>query len=333
MLDASLTDTAPRPTRLADYRPPDFLVDTVDLDFDLDPADTRVAVAPGRAPQPDAPARCAAAPRRRRAGAAVAGARRRGRWRPSDYRLEPDGALVIPDVPDAFVLEIETRIAPERNTALSGLYTSGGNFCTQCEAEGFRRITYFPDRPDVMARYTRDDRAPTRRAVPVLLSNGNPAGGGDAGRRPALGDAGSIRIPKPSYLFALVAGDLVAVRGQLHHPLRAATCELAIWVRRGDEDKCAPRDGIAEDVDALGRGGVRPRIRPRRVQHRRRHRLQHGGDGEQGAQRLQHANTCWPSPRPRPTPTTRASRRSSRTSISTTGPATASPAATGSSCR
>ena len=74
-----------------------------------------------------------------------------------DYRIEPDGALVIADVPDSFVLEIRTRIVPERNTALSGLYISGGNFCTQCEPEGFRRITYFLDRPDVMARYARDD--------------------------------------------------------------------------------------------------------------------------------------------------------------------------------
>ena len=90
-----------------------------------------------------------------------------------------DGAPIIPrEVPDNFALDIETRINPERNTSLNGLYISGGNFCTQCEPEGFRRITYFLDRPDVMARYAVTIRADKAR-FPVLLSNGNPAGGGD----------------------------------------------------------------------------------------------------------------------------------------------------------
>src|SRR5207244_8018962 len=99
---------------------------------------------------------------------------------PADYRREPDGALVVPQVPDSFVLDIETRIAPERNTALSGLYISGGNFCTQCEPEGFRRITYFIDRPDVMARYTTTINADKSRC-PVLLANGNPVERGENG--------------------------------------------------------------------------------------------------------------------------------------------------------
>ena len=94
------------------------------------------------------------------------------------YRLPAEGGLVIDDVPDAFALEIETSIAPDKNTALSGLYMSGGNFFTQCEAEGFRRITYFLDRPDVMARYSTTIVADKAR-FPVLLSNGNPAGSGD----------------------------------------------------------------------------------------------------------------------------------------------------------
>ncbi len=138
-------------------------------------------------------------------------------------------------MPDAFTLEIETRIAPDKNTALSGLYMSGGNFCTQCEPEGFRRITYFIDRPDVMARYTVTIVADQAR-FPVLLSNGNPAGAGEAegGRHWAKW---VDPHPKPSYLFALVAGDLVAVRDRFT-TRSGREVALAIWVRRGDEDKC-----------------------------------------------------------------------------------------------
>ena len=138
-------------------------------------------------------------------------------------------------VPDSFALEIRTRIVPERNTALSGLYISGGNFCTQCEPEGFRRITYFIDRPDVMARYAVTIRA-DRTRFPVLLSNGNPAGSG------ALPDGRHWARwvdphPKPSYLFALVAGDLIAVEDSFTTE-SGRNVRLAIWVRRGDEDKC-----------------------------------------------------------------------------------------------
>src|SRR5207302_3761864 len=125
------------------------------------------------------------------------------------YQLESE-ALVLHTVPDAFTLDIETRIEPQNNTVLSGLYKSGGNFCTQCEPEGFRRITYFIDRPDVMARYTATIVADKAR-FPVLLSNGNPVerGGAGDGRHWARW---IDPHPKPSYLFALVAGDLIAVR-------------------------------------------------------------------------------------------------------------------------
>ncbi len=139
-------------------------------------------------------------------------------------------------MPDSGTLEIETLIAPKDNTELSGLYTSNGSFFTQCEAEGFRRITYFPDRPDVMARFTTTITADKSR-VPVMLSNGNPGGVEDAGN-------GRHRVkwtdphPKPCYLFALVAGDLVAVKD--HFVTRSGRrVELGIWVRRGDEDRCA----------------------------------------------------------------------------------------------
>ncbi len=103
----------------------------------------------------------------------------------------------------------------------------------------------------------------------------------------ATGRAGTIRIPKPCYLFALVAGDLVAVRDRFT-TRSGRDVALAIWVRDGDQDALRSRDGQPEDLDGVGRGGVRPGIRSGRVQHRRRVRLQHGGDGEQGAERLQH---------------------------------------------
>ena len=225
----------PQATLLADYRPPDFLVDSVDLVFDLGEADTRLAshITLRRNPEAATPV----APLRldgddlELIGLALDG-------KPlgsADYRCEPDGALVIPEVPDAFALDIDTRINPAGNTALSGLYISGGNFCTQCEPEGFRRITYFLDRPDVMARYTVTIRADKAR-YPVLLSNGNPAGGGDlpGGRHWARW---VDPHPKPSYLFALVAGDLVAFEDRFT-TRSGRVVPLAIWVRRGDEEKC-----------------------------------------------------------------------------------------------
>ncbi len=112
-------------------------------------------------------------------------------------------------VPDRFRLQTRVRVHPSRNTALEGLYLSGDMLCTQCEAEGFRRITYFLDRPDVMARYSTRIAADKAR-YPVLLSNGNPVESRDLddGRHLARWED---PFPKPSYLFALVAGDLRSV--------------------------------------------------------------------------------------------------------------------------
>jgi aminopeptidase N len=227
--------TTPRETRLTDYRPPAFLVDTADLAFDLDEAATRVR---SRVVIRRNPASHDAAAPLSLDGEALAlmrlvlngeelGANR--------YRIEGD-RLLIPDMPDEATLEIETLIAPKDNTELSGLYTSNGSYFTQCEAEGFRRITYFPDRPDVMARFTTSITA-DRARVPVMLSNGNPGAIEDAGN-------GRHRVtwtdphPKPSYLFALVAGDLVAVKDSFT-TRSGRVVELGIWVRRGDEDRCA----------------------------------------------------------------------------------------------
>jgi aminopeptidase N len=227
--------TPPRETRLADYRPPEFLIDDVALAFELGAAETRVR---SRMTVRHNPASADA-----RAPLALDGEEvtllrvaLNGEELGANRYLIEDGKLLIPDMPDAATLEIETRIAPKDNTRLSGLYTSNGSFFTQCEAEGFRRITYFPDRPDVMARFTTSITA-DRTRVPVMLSNGNPGVVEDAGD-------GRHRVtwtdphPKPCYLFALVAGDLVAVKD--HFVTRSGRrVELGIWVRHGDEDRCA----------------------------------------------------------------------------------------------
>jgi aminopeptidase N len=241
-----LPENPPRqPVRLADYRPPDFLIDTVDLAFDLADTDTRVTarLELRRNPQAGggrAPLRLDG--ERLELLSLTLDGERLGANR---YEILPEGGLVLAptpragtpnDLPDAFTLDIETRIAPRNNTELQGLYMSGGNFCTQCEPEGFRRITYFIDRPDVMARYTTTIAADKAR-FPVLLSNGNPSGSGELpdGRHWAKW---VDPHPKPSYLFALVAGDLVAVRDRFT-TRSGREVPLAIWVRRGDEDKCA----------------------------------------------------------------------------------------------
>ncbi|MGE0418957.1 MAG: aminopeptidase N [Acetobacteraceae bacterium] len=229
-----MADTQPSAVRLADYLPPPFLVDTVDLTFELDGTATRVqsrlAIRRNPAAAPDAKLRLdgedleliGITMNGYRLGAAA--------WR------EDHGAITLLSTPDTAVLEIETLISPDRNTELSGLYTSNGSYFTQCEAEGFRRITYFPDRPDVMARYTTTIIA-DKAKVPVMLSNGNPGPVAD------LGD-GRHRVtwtdphPKPCYLFALVAGDLVSVRDRFV-TRSGRSVDLGIYVRRGDEDRCA----------------------------------------------------------------------------------------------
>ena len=189
----------PRPVRLADYRPYPFAVDTAELDFDLHPHATRV--------------KAKLALRRTGEGALVLdGVRLKLVSLAVDGRVMDQGAYVLTpetltlvDTPDAFTLETEVEIDPSANTALEGLYMSGGRFCTQCEAEGFRKITWWPDRPDVLSRFT--VRVEADRAYERLLSNGNLVESGDAGqgRRYAVWND---PFPKPCYLFALVAGEL-----------------------------------------------------------------------------------------------------------------------------
>ncbi len=194
---------------LSDYSPPPWWVDQITLNIALDAQQTRVLATLSLRRNLEVPA----APLHLDGQAMRLGQL----WLdgqplpPAAYTQTPD-ALLIPALPDGCTLEIETLVCPADNTALEGLYLSGGNLCTQCEAEGFRRITYFPDRPDVMAVYTVRLEA-DKRCYPVLLSNGNLQAAGElpGGRHFALWHD---PFPKPCYLFALVAGDLVYQQDQ-----------------------------------------------------------------------------------------------------------------------
>ncbi|GAB6068798.1 aminopeptidase N [Methylothermus subterraneus] len=229
-----MNEATPRPVRLEDYRPPAYLVDRIELDFDLEAATTVVKsrLQLRRNPQT--------------AGAAplvldgeelkLQAIRLDGQPLPPDrYRLEPD-RLVIPEVPARFELETEVQIHPQANTRLEGLYVSKDLLCTQCEAEGFRRITYFPDRPDVMARFRVTLRADKTR-YPVLLSNGNLIAQGDLedGQHFATWED---PFPKPCYLFALVAGKL-AKQTDTYTTASGRNVLLEIYVEPQDLDKCA----------------------------------------------------------------------------------------------
>jgi len=195
------TDT-PQSIQLADYQAPDYLVDEMHLDFALVPDATRVKarIAVRRNGDHERPLKFNGE-RVKLLGVAIDGVALTS----GQYETDEEW-LTIAAPPAAFTLETEVEIDPEGNRALEGLYTSAGRFCTQCEAEGFRKITYFPDRPDVLARFTvriEGDKA----AYPHLLSNGNLVESGDLprGRHFAVWND---PFPKPCYLFALVAGVL-----------------------------------------------------------------------------------------------------------------------------
>jgi aminopeptidase N len=151
-----------------------------------------------------------------------------------EYNVDPSG-LSFSAPGETFVVDIETQISPAANTRLEGLYVSQSAFCTQCEAEGFRRITYFPDRPDVMATYKVTINA-DKAACPVLLSNGNLIDSGDldGNRHYAVWED---PFPKPSYLFALVAGDLACVEDSFK-TMSGRDVALRIFVEHGNEDRC-----------------------------------------------------------------------------------------------
>ncbi|HEY6669850.1 MAG TPA: M1 family aminopeptidase, partial [Methyloceanibacter sp.] len=226
-----------RPKLLKDYTAPDFLVEEVNLDVALAPKAARVASKLRLRPNP----KVATGGRPLQLdgeGLTLESLALDGKpLSPKDYVVK-EGSLTIPNVPaQPFTLEMVTLCDPEANTALSGLYRSRGTYCTQCEPEGFRRITFFLDRPDVLAVYTvriEADRATT----PVLLSNGNPVAQGDIPGTDRHFAIWHDPFPKPSYLFALVGGNLASVPDSFV-TASGRKVALTIYVEPGKEDRCA----------------------------------------------------------------------------------------------
>jgi len=224
------TDT-PQTIYRKDYTPPSFWVDTVEMGFDLDPEATHVATRMTMRRNPDSPNKNLVL-----VGESLRLEQLRLNGKPLNKRQYAlgRGTLEIFNPPDKVTLEIETVTHPNMNTSLMGLYVSNGNFFTQCEAEGFRKITYFPDRPDVMAKYTVMLRA-DKEKYPVLLSNGNLIEQGD------IGDGRHYAVwedpfKKPSYLFALVAGKLVC-QEETYKLNSGREVLLQVWVEEGNLDK------------------------------------------------------------------------------------------------
>ena len=239
---------APPVIRREDYQPPAWLVPEIALDFvlglDATTVRTRLSVVRSGADQAlrlngdGIAARCVL----------VDGVPR------DDWRM--DGPDLVIDLPgERHVVEIETALNPAANTQLMGLYASNGMLCTQCEAEGFRRITFFPDRPDVLSVYAVRMSGP-RALFPVLLSNGNCTTSGD-GPNGTHWAEWHDPWPKPSYLFALVAGDLVA-NHDTFTTMSGRKVDLNIWVRAGDQDRThhamqALKDSMKWDEEVFGR--------------------------------------------------------------------------------
>ena len=245
---AAVHHHGPKVIRRADYQPPEWLVPEVALDFALGTAATTVI---------------AKLTVRRNGGANVLRLNGDG-LTPASVLVDGtptnawrmDGFDLLIDLPGAaHDVTVTTQLNPAGNTQLMGLYASNGMLCTQCEAEGFRRITFFPDRPDVLSIYRVRMEGP-KTQFPVLLSNGNCTAQGE-------GEAGNHWAqwhdpwPKPSYLFALVAGDLVANHDTFTTG-GGRTINLNIWVRAGDQDRThhamkALKDSMRWDEQTFGR--------------------------------------------------------------------------------
>jgi len=225
-----MRDADAKTIRLSEYRPPDYLIDEIALVFALEPEATLVA-ARSQVRRTTSEARPLALMGERLELQSIS---IDGEPLTTDQYAVESGELIIHHPPAAFRLDIVTRIAPALNTALEGLYMSGGRFCTQCEAEGFRAITYSLDRPDVLARYAVRIEA-DKAAYPTLLSNGNLVESGDMeeGRHFAVWVDPHL---KPSYLFALVAGKFDAIHDRFVTK-GGRDVALAIYVDPGDADR------------------------------------------------------------------------------------------------
>ncbi|KQP75076.1 aminopeptidase [Methylobacterium sp. Leaf113] len=244
----------PIPIRLEDYRPSDYLIGTVALDVALHPSATTVraelTLHPNPAGRPGAPLVLDGE------DLTLVGLALDGQPLPPEaYSLTPSSLTLVHPPAGPFTLSIATRVDPTANTKLMGLYRSNGVYCTQCEADGFRRITYFLDRPDVMAVYTTRIEA-DRDEAPVLLGNGNPVERGEAGpgRHFAIWHDPH---PKPAYLFALVGGRLDLVRRPFTTS-EGRIVELAVYVEPGKADRAdyaldAVARSMAWDETAFGR--------------------------------------------------------------------------------
>ena len=230
MSDARLNPEAPPPPEHAavyrkDYRPPDWLVPEIALDVALDPERTvvRARLSVDRSGDHDRPLRLA--------GDELELMHVSG----GDWRMDGDDLVIAIDG-DSGTIETEVAITPNANSKLMGLYASGGILCTQCESEGFRRITFHPDRPDVLSRY-RVRMSADKAGYPVLLANGNCVASGDNGDGTHWADW-EDPFPKPSYLFAMVAGDLAPNRDRFT-TRSGRPIDLAIWVREADLPRTA----------------------------------------------------------------------------------------------
>ena len=223
-----------RPVRLEDYRPPDWLVETVELDVSLDATASRVRATLTLRPSGSG----APAPLVLDGDALnLRSLKLDGVALPPDQFVATPDRLTIAQPPHRRLrLDIETVIDPSANTQLSGLYRAGAIYCTQCEAEGFRRITYFPDRPDVMAAYTTRIEAEKAEAS-VLLANGNPVASGDVPGTTRHFAVWHDPFPKPSYLFALVGGELACVEDRFR-TMSGREVTLRIYVEPGKERRC-----------------------------------------------------------------------------------------------
>ena len=244
----------PRPVRLQDYRPPDWLIEAVALDVSLDAnasvVRAKLKLTPNSASSP-APLVLDGEELNLRSLAVD------GKSLPAEAFVATPDRLTIAQPPNRpFELEIETVVDPSANTQLMGLYRAGTTYCTQCEAEGFRRITYFLDRPDVMAVYTTRIEA-DRNEAPVLLSNGNLVAQGDVPGTTRHFAVWHDPFPKPSYLFALVGGQLARVSDSFT-TMSGRNVALHIYVEPGKEERCpyamdSLKRAMRWDEEAFGR--------------------------------------------------------------------------------